>query len=144
MAAVEILQSPEYEAPALRLVASGEAAPGARRRGGPGVHERVARRARVRARRRALALGTLVAAALVVLAVPGHSFGATSPTGLSSDLGGSSVLAAGELYVVQPGDTLGSIARAMDPVDPAGARALLVAELHSTVVVVGEHVLIPC
>ncbi len=142
MAAVEILQSPESEAPTLRLVRAGVVPP-MRYLGGPGVHERVARRSRAHARRRALALGALVVAALVVLAVPGHSFGATSPTGLSSDLAGSSVLAAGEVYVVQPGDTLGTIARAMNPVDPTAARALLVAELHSRVVVVGEHVLIP-
>lgn len=142
MAAVEILQSPESEAPTLRLVRAGVVPP-MRYLGGTGVHERVARRSRARARRRALALGAVVAAALVVLAVPGHSFGATSPTGLSSDLAGSSVLAAGEVYVVQPGDTLGTIARAMNPVDPTAARALLVAELHSRVVVVGEHILIP-
>lgn len=142
MAAVEILQSPECEAPTLRLVPAG-ALRAPRSLGGPGLHDRVARRRRVRARRRALALGALVAAALVVLAVPGHSFGATSPTGLSSDLVGSSVLAAGEVYVVQPGDTLGAIARAMNPVDPTAARTLLVAELHSRVVVAGEHILIP-
>ncbi|OYV58565.1 MAG: hypothetical protein B7Z69_09335 [Actinobacteria bacterium 21-73-9] len=140
MAAVEILESHERETPALRLVPTG---PAGRRLGGPGLDRRLARRRRARARRRTLALGAVVASALVVLAVPGHSFGATSPTGLSSDLAGSSVLAAGELYVVQPGDTLAGIARAMNPVDPAEARALLVAELHSGVVVVGEHVLIP-
>ncbi len=143
MAAVEILQSPESGVPALRLVPRGASAPVGDRLAGPGVRERVARRRRARARRRTLALGALVAAALVVLAVPGHSFGATSPTGLSSDLAGSTVLTAGELYVVQPGDTLATIARAMNPVDPDAARALLVAELHSRVVVAGEHVLIP-
>ena len=47
------------------------------------------------------------------------------------------------IYVVQPGDTVGSIARAMNPVDPAFARRLLVKELDSSVVVPGEHVLIP-
>ena len=142
MAAVEILQSPVSETPTLRLVAPrAVVVPG--RPHGAGVHERLARRRRVRARRRGLALGALVVLSLVVLAVPGHSFGATSPTGLSSDLAGSSVLAAGELYVVQPGDTLTAIARSMNPVDPAEARALLVAELRSTVVVAGEHILIP-
>ncbi len=142
MAAVEILQSPVSVAPALRVV-SPPTTGAAPRFDGVGVHERLARRRRARARRRALALGALVVLSLMVLAVPGHSFGATSPTGLSSDLAGSSVLAAGELYVVQPGDTLAGIARAMNPVDPVEARALLVSELHSTVVVAGEHVLIP-
>jgi hypothetical protein len=46
-------------------------------------------------------------------------------------------------YVVQPGDTVSSIARLMNPTDPAEARALLVHELGSSVVVPGEHVLIP-
>ena len=143
MAAVEILQSPEQKAPSLRLVPIAPTGPVGHGGGALALPERLARRRRARARRRTVALAALVVAALVVLAVPGHSFGATSATGLSSDLAGSSVLAAGELYVVQPGDTLAGIARAMDPVDPAGARTLLVAELHSRVVVVGEHILIP-
>jgi predicted Zn-dependent protease len=46
-------------------------------------------------------------------------------------------------YVVQPGDTVAVIAREMNPVDPEAARAQLVAELGSSVVVPGEHVLIP-
>jgi hypothetical protein len=81
--------------------------------------------------------------ALSVLAVPGHVFGATTGAGLSSDLATSSVLASGMDYVVQPGDTITSIAREMNPTDPTEARSLLVAELGSSVVVPGEHVLIP-
>ena len=46
-------------------------------------------------------------------------------------------------YVVQPGDTVSSIARDMNPTNPTEARALLVHELGSSVVVAGEHVLIP-
>jgi hypothetical protein len=46
-------------------------------------------------------------------------------------------------YVVQSGDTINSIARDVNPIDPAQARSLLVHELGSTVVVPGEHVLIP-
>jgi predicted Zn-dependent protease len=46
-------------------------------------------------------------------------------------------------YVVQPGDTVNSIARMINPVDPKVARADLVRELDSSVVVPGEHVLIP-
>jgi predicted Zn-dependent protease len=46
-------------------------------------------------------------------------------------------------YVVQPGDTVNSIARMMNPVDPKLARADLVRELDSSVVVPGERVLIP-
>ena len=46
-------------------------------------------------------------------------------------------------YVVQPGDTINSIAHDVNPTDPKEARSLLVGELGSTVVVPGEHVLIP-
>jgi predicted Zn-dependent protease len=47
------------------------------------------------------------------------------------------------VYVVQPGDTVDSIARKLNPVDPALARHALIAELRSNAVVDGEHVLIP-
>jgi hypothetical protein len=47
------------------------------------------------------------------------------------------------VYVVQPGDSLNSISRMMDPADPSRARESLVRELDSSVVVSGEHVLIP-
>ena len=84
-----------------------------------------------------------MAAALTILALPGHGYGATTGAGLSTDLANSSVLASGMDYVVQPGDTINSIARDVNPTDPAQARSLLVHELGSTVVVPGEHVLIP-
>jgi len=85
----------------------------------------------------------VLVSAVAILAVPGHVFGATTGAGLSTDLANSSVLASGMNYVVQPGDTVAVIAREMNPVDPAAARAQLVAELGSSVVVPGEHVLIP-
>jgi len=44
---------------------------------------------------------------------------------------------------VQPGDSLSSIARSVNPVDPGQARIDLVHELHSSVIVPGEHILIP-
>jgi hypothetical protein len=81
--------------------------------------------------------------ALTVLAFPGHMFGATTGAGLSTDLAGSSTLASGMDYVVQPGNTVNSIAREMNPTNPSLARSLLVRELGSTVVVTGEHILIP-
>ncbi len=153
MAAVEILESSLGEAtmpsPHLRLVGpawcetpSPETDVRPARRGATIAARRVAR-ARVLRRRRRFLAGTVVAAALTVLALPGHTFGATDGAGLSNDLAGSSVLASGESYVVQPGDTVTSIARAMNPVDPSFARRLLVKELGSQVVVPGEHVLIP-
>jgi hypothetical protein len=153
MAAVEILESPLGEvlatAPRLRLVSPATfddpslATVVAPLRRGPSLAERRQARARVVQRRRRALAGAVIVAALTVLALPGHTLGATDGAGLSNDLAGSSVLASGESYVVQPGDTVGSIARAMNPVDPAFARRLLVKELGSSVVVPGEHVLIP-
>jgi predicted Zn-dependent protease len=46
-------------------------------------------------------------------------------------------------YVVQPGDTLHSIAKLMNPVDPSLARSALVHQIDSSVVVPGEHIVIP-
>ena len=143
MAAVELLETYEAEATPshLRLV-SADANPRAFREG-PSLAQRRRVRARVRQRRQRLAAGLVMAAALTILALPGHGYGATTGAGLSTDLANSSVLASGMDYVVQPGDTINSIARDMNPIDPAQARSLLVHELGSTVVVPGEHVLIP-
>jgi hypothetical protein len=142
MAAVELLETPEYASgPHLRLV-SYEELNRPLRQGAPLRERRQARDLARRRRHRALA-ALVVCGALTVLALPGHLFGATAGTGLSNDLASSSVLASGMNYVVQPGDTVNSIARDMNPTDPAQARVLLVRELGSSVVVPGEHVLIP-
>jgi predicted anti-sigma-YlaC factor YlaD len=134
----ELVARPER--PALRLVGPSERpAP----RVGPSLAERRGRRAALRARRaRALAVGAL-ALGITVLAWPGHALGGTTGTGLPSDLATGTALASGSVYVVQAGDTLSSIAAAMNPVDPRAARVALVRELGSTTVVAGEHVLIP-
>ena len=142
MAAVELLETPEFTTePHLRLV-SYEELNRPIRRGVALSQRRHARDLARRRRHRALA-ALVVCGALTVLAMPGHIFGATSGAGLSNDLASSSVLASGMDYVVQPGDTVNSIARDMNPTDPAQARTLLVHELGSSVVVPGEHVLIP-
>ena len=145
MAAVELIPN-EYEARessrrTLRVVPEIEDVPQYRR--GPLVANRRAARARMKARRRRSAVAALVLASLVMLAWPGHAFGGTNGVGLSTDLATSSTLASGMVYVVQPGDTLSSIARALNPVNPAMARRALVTELRSDVVITGEHVLIP-
>ena len=85
----------------------------------------------------------LLVAGLAILSWPGPAFGGTTGAGLSTDLANSSVLASGMEYVVQSGDSVSSIARMINPVDPSLARAALVNELGSAVVVPGEHVLIP-
>ena len=110
-----------------------------------GVHlasRRLARARRRHQRQRAL-LGLAVALGLVVLAWPGHAFGGTTGSGLPTDLATGATLASGMVYVVQPGDSVASIARLVNPVDPAYARRRLIAELRSSVVIPGEHVLIP-
>jgi hypothetical protein len=145
MAAVEILETPSLEemfrVPALRLVSYAPAPPAIRR--GVSLRERRLERARVLQRRRRAAAALVLLGALTILALPGHMFGATTGAGLSTDLAGSSTLASGMDYVVQPGNTVNSIAREMNPANPSLARSLLVRELGSTVVVPGEHVLIP-
>ena len=145
MAAVELFPS-EYEnressRPTLRLMPDVCEVPRYRR--GPLVANRRAARARMKVRRRRSALAVLVLASLVLLAWPGHAFGGTNGVGLSTDLASSSTLSSGMVYVVQPGDTLATIARTLNPVNPSVARSALVAELHASVVITGEHVLIP-
>jgi hypothetical protein len=142
MAAVELLESPEFATePYLRLV-SYEDLNRPIRQGVPLRQRRLARDLARRRRHRAL-VALVVCGALVVLAMPGHLLGATSGTGLSNDLASSSVLASGMDYVVQPGDTVNTIARDMNPTNPGEARLVLIRELGSSVVVPGEHVLIP-
>lgn len=145
MAAVEILEIPGLDEilrrPALRLVSYTPAPPAIRR--GVSIRQRRAERARVLQRRRRAAAAMILLGALTILAMPGHLFGATTGAGLSTDLAASSTLASGMDYVVQPGNTVISIAREMNPTNPSLARSLLVHELGSTVVVPGEHILIP-
>jgi len=145
MAAVEVLENadvnPSYPGPYLRLVSTPPVVQALRQ--GPSLGRRRRQRARVLRRRRRALVAFVLVGALTILALPGHTFGATTGAGLSTDLANSSVLASGMDYVVQPGDTLNSIADEVNPVKPSLARSLLVHELDSSVVVPGEHVLIP-
>ncbi len=142
MAAVEVVEFEEFdeftERPYLRLVSTSEVF-----RTGPSLAKRRAARARMMKRRRRTLVAFALLLGLVILAWPGHAFGGETGAGLPSDLANSSVLASGMKYVVQPGGSVTSIARMMNPVDPNLARAELVRELGSSVVVPGEHVLIP-
>jgi hypothetical protein len=142
MAAVAVIQFEEAlgAAPNLRLVEVATVA--APLRTGPTLAQRRGARARMMRRRRTLvALGLVLG--LAILAFPGHAFGGVTGAGLSTDLANSSVLASGMAYVVQPGDTVNSIAKLMNPVDPSLARTALVHQIDSTVVVAGEHIVIP-
>jgi hypothetical protein len=141
MAAIEAVEFEEFESderPYLRLVTTPQVF-----RTGPSLANRRAARARMMKRRRRTFLALALMLGLVILAWPGHAFGGETGAGLPTDLASSSVLASGMNYVVQPGDTINSIARLMNPVDPRVARTALVRELDSSVVVPGEHVLIP-
>ena len=117
-------------------------APTPLRQGVP-VSRRRAARARMLRRRRRFMLGVAAVVTLVVLAWPGHAFGGVIGAGVLSDQGADNTLGAGQVYVVQPGDSVRSIAQLVNAENPAAARRALVAELHSSVVVPGEHVLIP-
>lgn len=145
MAAVESFQFEEIaevvERPDLRLITTvrEQWEP---RRGRPLALRRTARARQLQRRRRTLVVLALVAG-LVILSWPGHAFGSTTGAGLPSDLANSSILASGMEYVVQPSDTVNSIAAMMNPVSPAIARVALIHEIGSTVVVPGEHILIP-
>jgi hypothetical protein len=85
--------------------------------------------------RRRLVLGLVVVALLVLLALPiralaGQTIASAAPT-------------AGQEYIVHSGDTLQSIAARVDSSDVAGLAHRLAIETGSTVVVPGEHLLIP-
>ena len=136
----EVLTS-EEAMPYLRLVTA-QNTPQSFRTGVPLAVRREARELR-RKRRIRLYAGLVLAGALVILLMPGAAFGGVTGTGLSTDIASSAELASGMVYVVQPGDTLSSISKMVNPVSPQNARTVLVAQLGSSVVIAGEHILIP-
>ena len=136
----EVLTSEEAK-PYLRLV-SAQNTPQSFRTGVPLAVRREARELR-RKRRIRLYAGLVLAGALVILLMPGAAFGGVTGTGLSTDIASSAELASGMVYVVQPGDTLSSISKMVNPVSPQKARTVLAAQLGSSVVIAGEHILIP-
>ncbi|MDE3043319.1 MAG: hypothetical protein KGJ10_00640 [Acidobacteriota bacterium] len=139
MAAVEIEETywvSERQSPVLQLVPVG-----VRRR--PTLSERRSLRARRLRRRNRFLAGAALLVAVTVLALPGTSFGGVTDTGLPTDVATSAVLASGTVYLVQPGDSVNSIAQQVNPLNVAKARVALIRELGSDVVVPGEHVLIP-
>lgn len=145
MAAIEVFEGEEFPTrpgrPQLRLVKF-ESAPPVSGYGVPLAQRRAARALMLKRRRRTLIVLALLAG-VTILALPGVAFGGVSTGGLSSDTYSNATLSSGMVYVVQSGDTLESIARMVDPVNPNGARLALVHELGSKTVVPGERVLIP-
>lgn len=145
MAAVEVIQYEEFQEldtrPNLRLVEVATVPVPLRR--GPTIAQRRNARARMMQRRRRTVIALALVVGVALLAFPGHAFGGVTGAGLSTDLANSSVLASGMDYVVQPGDSVASISKLMNPVDPSLARSALVIQIDSTVVVPGEHIVIP-
>ena len=106
---------------------------------GSNLAQRRAQRSRVLQRRRrvaALLVSGLVLAFLFLSSDPS----VPQATGVLSN---SSALSAGQTYVVQGGETLSTIARLVNPEHPSIALASLEKQVGSSVVIPGEHLLIP-
>jgi hypothetical protein len=88
-----------------------------------------------RIRRRRLVLAAVVVGLLVLLMLPIRALGGKTLAGAAPTQG--------QEYVVKGGDTLTSIAQRADSADVAGMTRRLASEIGSTVVVPGEHLLIP-
>ena len=101
--------------------------------------ERRAKLSRVLQRRRRVVVGLILAAILAIL-LASQPQSSTSNSGVLSH---SSALNAGQTYVVQGGETLSTIARLVNPEHPSIAYAALKKQVGSSVVIAGEHLLIP-
>ena len=88
-----------------------------------------------RVQRRRVILGVVVVVLLVLLMLPIRALGGRTIAG--------SAPAAGQEYVVRSGDTLASIAARVGGGNVAGLERQLAGEAGSTVLVPGEHLLIP-
>jgi LysM domain len=88
-----------------------------------------------RVQRRRVILGVVVLVLLVLLMLPITALGGKTVAG--------STPTAGREYVVQSGDTLASIAARVGGGNVAGLERQLAGEVGSTVLVPGEHLLIP-
>jgi hypothetical protein len=85
--------------------------------------------------RRRVILGVVVVVLLVLLMLPIRALGGKTIAG--------SAPTAGQEYVVRSGDTLASIAERVGGGNVAGIERQLAGEAGSTVLVPGEHLLIP-
>jgi hypothetical protein len=88
-----------------------------------------------RVQRRRVILGVIVVVLLVLLMLPITALGGRTIAG--------SAPVAGQEYVVRSGDTLASIAGRVGGGNVAGVERQLAAEAGSSVVVPGEHLVIP-
>jgi hypothetical protein len=85
--------------------------------------------------RRRLILGVVAVGLLVLLALPIRAIGGKTVAGAGPT--------AGQTYVVRSGDTLASVAAQVDRNNVAGMEKKLVNQTGSSVLVPGEHLLIP-
>lgn len=110
----------------------------------PGVSARRRPRVSSRVRRRRLALGALVVGLLVALAFPVSALGGRPVPATTPAAGSSATRAGATVYVVQPGDTLWSIASRIDGTgDPRSLVKALEARLGTSTVVPGQRITIP-
>jgi hypothetical protein len=94
-------------------------------------------------RRRRVLLGTVAAALLVLLALPWGGAGGRLLATPGSALAGAPV-AHHAVYIVQPGDSLWSIAERLDPgSDPRPDVAILARQVGGDTVVAGERLMLP-
>jgi hypothetical protein len=112
-------------------------------RHGVEVTDRRAARQRVLVRRRRIAVAVLALGLLTGLALPVSILGGTAPDPAATSLAGASDAGSAVVYVVQPGDTLASIAAGVDPGDPAAMAQRLARQIGSSTVVPGEHITLP-
>lgn len=110
---------------------------------GTDVGTRRRRRASARVRRRRAGVAVVAVALVAGLALPASVLGGHSADVAASTLPGAMDGGRGIVYVVRPGDSVRSLARALDPGDPAAAERYLVAEIGSHTVVPGEHLTLP-
>ena len=100
-------------------------------------------RAQTLSRRRRTAVVALVLVAVALLALPLRGLGAITVDGRATPGGVPAGLAPGSRYVVQPGETLASIARMVNPAAATTIAHELFVSTGSSTVVPGERVTIP-
>lgn len=116
--------------------------PAAARNARPGALARpVAVSVRVRRGRAAVAVSVL--AAVVLLALPIHALGAVTVAGQATPDAAPAGLAPGSTIVVQPGDSIDSVAMRINPSDAVQLERSLANEVGSNTLVPGEHIVIP-
>ena len=94
--------------------------------------------------RRRVVAGVAAGVLLVLLALPVQALGGVTATGKAAPGGVVAGLADGSLYVVQPGDTVASVAHELNPAGDQGAlQAKIRGVVGSSVLVPGEHILLP-